>query len=141
MDFPPPYQSCILVLNLIQQPLHRSGYAWKGRPSSFKNLLRRQETAGTPSAHQPTWRATPKPQAPQITTTTEHKQLLDAKKLHNSRCVETEPVVPPFITLIGDESPWQRAMYASACWFSPGSAASASTMSCVSYFHYSYGQY
>ena len=96
----------------------------------------------TPSAHQPTWRATPQPQAPKIRTTVEHKkQPLDAKQLHNSRCFDTEPVVPPFITLIGDESPWQRAMHASACWFSPGSAASASTVSCFRPFHYSYGKY
>jgi hypothetical protein len=35
-------------------------------------------------------------------TTTKHKQLLDAKKLHNTCCGETEPVVSLVITLIGD---------------------------------------
>ena len=67
-----------------------------------------QETRnwGLPSRTNPHWCATNKPQAPQITTTTEHKQLPGAKKLHNACCVETELVVllilPLVITLIGD---------------------------------------
>jgi hypothetical protein len=34
----------------------------------------------------------------------EHEQLLDAKKTHNACCAETEPVVSLFITLICDGS-------------------------------------
>ena len=43
---------------------------------------------GTPSAHQPTTGVQhPNHRHHKKTTTTEHKQLLDAKKLHNACCV------------------------------------------------------
>jgi hypothetical protein len=44
---------------------------------------------GTPRAQTHHWHATPKQQAPQITTTTEHKLPYAEKKLNDARCIET----------------------------------------------------
>ena len=52
-----------------------------GSTIKFQEPLWETRNWGLPARTTHFWRTIPKPQAPQITTTTEHKQLLDANKL------------------------------------------------------------